>query len=221
MIQNMATYPNERDVFYRETSEKMYGAECFILQYTLLELPLEIISCMIFSVFTSHVTRLNPTAGQFGVSLLGAFACLNCGESISIIFNTITSHTGAAISATCALLGIFTVLGGVISLNIPSVLRAFNHISPPRYAIGAILNYSMRDLNFTCTDAQRGPNGSCPIQTGEEILELYNMSDELVKDLVGLCVCIVAYRLVAYCAVKTRTSWPSLGTDILSKFRGS
>ncbi|KAJ5278793.1 hypothetical protein N7478_004165 [Penicillium angulare] len=169
MIQNMAIYPSERDVFYRDTSEGMYGAECFILQHTLLELPLELSSCTIFAVFTSHVAQLNPTAAQFGIPLLASFACLNCGESISIIFNTLFIHTGAAISATYALLGIFTVLGGVISLNVPPVLRAFNHISPPRYAIRAILDYSMQNLEFTCDDTQRGPNGSCPIQTGEQM----------------------------------------------------
>lgn len=221
MIQNMATYPNERDVFYREASEGMYGAECFILQYTLLELPLELISCTIFAIFTSHVAQLNPTAGQFGISLLASFACLNCGESISIIFNTLFTHTGAAISATCALLGIFTVLGGVISLNIPPVLRAFNHISPPRYAIGAILNYSMHGLKFTCDDEQRGSDGSCPIQSGEDVLEIYNMADELRQDLIALCICILAYRLAAYCSVKMRSSGPWFARNVLSMGRHS
>ncbi|KAJ5106337.1 hypothetical protein N7456_003012 [Penicillium angulare] len=221
MIQNMATYPNERDVFYREASEGMYGAECFILQYTLLELPLELISCTIFAIFTSYVAQLNPTAGQFGISLLASFACLNCGESISIIFNTLFTHTGAAISATCALLGIFTVLGGVISLNVPPVLRAFNHISPPRYAIGAILNYSMHGLKFTCDDKQRGSDGSCPIQTGEDVLKIYNMADELRQDLIALCICILAYRLAAYCSVKARSSGPRLAKNALSMARRS
>jgi ABC-type multidrug transport system ATPase subunit/ABC-type multidrug transport system permease subunit len=207
MIQSMATYPSERDVFYREASENLYGAESFMLQYTLLELPLEVFSCAIFALFTAYVTDLNPTVGQFGVSLLGAFGCLSSGESISIIFSTVISHSGAAISLTCALLGIFTVLGGVISLHVPPVLRALNHISPPKYAIASILNYSMKGLRFTCTDSQKKPDGSCLIGTGEEVLEMYNMTDELRWSLMGLVLCTLGYRLLAYVVLKLRSTW--------------
>jgi hypothetical protein len=203
----MATFPSERDVFYREASENLYGAESFMLQYTLLELPLEVFSCVIFALFTAYVTDLNPTVGQFGISLLGAFGCLSSGESISIIFSTVLSHSGAAISLTCALLGIFTVLGGVISLHVPPVLRAFNHISPPKYAIASILKYSMKGLRFTCTDSQKKPDGSCLIGTGEEVLEMYNMTEELRWSLMGLVLCTLGYRLLAYVALKLRSSW--------------
>lgn len=203
----MATYPSERDVFYREAYENLYGAESFLLQYTLLELPLELFSCVVFALFTAYVAGLNPTVGQFGVSLLGAFGCLNCGESISIIFSTMLSHSGAAISLTCALLGIFTVLGGVISLYVPTVLRALNHISPPKYAIASILNYSMKGLKFTCTDSQKKPDGSCLIGTGEEVLQMYNMTDELHWSLMGLVLCTLGHRLLAYIVLKLRSSW--------------
>jgi hypothetical protein len=41
MLQNVAVYPTERDIFYREFSDNCYGVLTFLTSYTLLELPFQ------------------------------------------------------------------------------------------------------------------------------------------------------------------------------------
>ncbi|RMJ24120.1 ABC transporter [Aspergillus sp. HF37] len=58
VLQNIAIYPNERDVFYCEEADNCYSAESFMVQYTTLEIPFEIVSSLIFGILAAS----SPTA---------------------------------------------------------------------------------------------------------------------------------------------------------------
>ena len=58
------------------------------------------------------------------------------------------------------------------------------------------------DFEFTCTDAQRLPDGSCPIQTGRQVLDLFNYHTSLGSNIWALVAVTVAYRLVAYAVLR-------------------
>jgi len=72
MLQNIAIYPNERDVFYREQADHCYSTETFILQYTTLEVPFEAISSIIFGVLAAYADNLERSVKKF---LISAFNC--------------------------------------------------------------------------------------------------------------------------------------------------
>ncbi|GLA27302.1 hypothetical protein ACMYSQ_007232 [Aspergillus niger] len=83
MLQNIATFPAERDLFELESSMHLYGATAFLTQYTAIELPLEIIAAGIFSILFAYAAQLGPTATELGVCFLTAVCTLNTGESLS------------------------------------------------------------------------------------------------------------------------------------------
>jgi hypothetical protein len=87
----------------------------------------------------------------------------------------IFSNLGLAANLTAALLAIFTVLGGTMSLDPPRILQWFNYLSPIKYAIRNVSYYCLRGLVLNCTEDQRMSDGTCPIRSGEEILELYRL----------------------------------------------
>ena len=89
-----------------------------------------------------------------------------------------------------------------MSLNIPSFLQAFNHLSPIKYAIGNMAPYTLRTQHFTCEDWQRLPNGNCPIATGKEVLRLWNLDKNPALQLMALGMCAVVYRGLAYVILK-------------------
>ena len=93
------------------------------------------------------------------------------------------------------------MIGGVLSLNIPSFLQAFNHLSPVKWAIGNMAPYTLRDEKFTCEDWQR-INGQCPITTGQQVLELYKLDKDPEMYIMALGICAVAYRFLAYVVLK-------------------
>ncbi|KAK2788682.1 hypothetical protein FQN53_003191 [Emmonsiellopsis sp. PD_33] len=207
MLQNIAVYPNERDVFYREQADNCYSIEAFILQYTSLEVPFEIIASLVFGVATAFAINMRRTVKMFLIAAFNCFCIVNCGESLGIMFCTLFSHAGFAVNVTSILLSIANILGGVMSLDVPDVIQALNHLSPVKYSLANLAPYSISGHTFTCSDAQRLPDGRCPIETGEQVLQLYNLDKNAEMNLMALGVCTIIYRLVAYALLKVMKSY--------------
>jgi hypothetical protein len=84
----------------------------------------------------------------------------------------------------------------------PAFFDGVNYISPSKYAAAAMSIKTFTDLEFTCTDTQRLPNGSCSIQTGQQVLDLLDFRTSLASNLVALVAVTVGYRLLAYAVLR-------------------
>ncbi|KAI9752269.1 MAG: hypothetical protein M4579_005693 [Chaenotheca gracillima] len=211
MLQNIAVYPKEKDVFYREHDDRVYSVEAFFLQYTTNEIPFEVISGLIFAVLADIAPGLPRTPELFFLMAFNCFCIINTGESIGIMFGTLFAHTGFAVNVTSVFLSIATLMAGVMSLNVPSFLQALNRLSPLKYVVGNLAPYSLRDQLFTCTDAQRLPNGSCPVNNGLEVLELYNLNTDAPMNVMALGVATIIYRVLAYLLLKAKRTHFTFG----------
>lgn len=216
MLQCIAIYPYERDVFYREESDNCYSVEAFVLQYTTLELPFEITSSLIFGVMAAYAVDLERSGKMLFVLAFNCFCIVSCGESLGIMFCTLFSHVGFSVNVTSVMLSISTVLGGILSLNVPAVLQALNHLSPIKYSVSNLAPYAMRGQVFTCTLDQRLPSGQCPIETGEQVLMLYNQDDKNPAiNVIALGIVAIGYRVLAYLllrAVRSHGVWENIRT---------
>ncbi|WEW60487.1 hypothetical protein PRK78_005974 [Emydomyces testavorans] len=214
MLQCVAIFPAERDVFYREESDNCYSFEAFILQYTTLELPFEIGSSLIYGVIAAFAVDLDRSVKIFFILSFNCLCIVNCGESLGMIFCILFSHLGFSVNITSVMLSISTVLGGILSLNVPAVLQAFNHLSPVKYSVSNLAPYAMRGQVFTCTHDQRLPSGRCPIETGEQVLKLYNQDKKNPAiNVMALGLVAIGYRIVAYLllrAMRSHRVWGSV-----------
>lgn len=212
MLQNIVVYPDEKQVFYREHDDNAYSVESFFLQYTLAEIPFEIFSSLIWSLLAVLATGLPRTAPLFFVSTFSCFVIVSCGESIGIIFNTFVSHTGFAVSLTSIVMSIAIVMGGVMSLDVPPFLAAWNYLSPVKWSVSALIPYSLDGVMFTCTEYQRLPSGECPIQNKADVEKLYKIGGNKELSVLALGLCAVGYRVLAYVILKIkRTRWGEIG----------
>jgi len=124
------------------------------------------------------------------------------------MFNTFFDHSGFAVSATSVVLSVALMMAGLLSVNLPAFLQAFNHLSPAKWSAGNLAPYTLRGQKFTCKQSQLLADGTCPISTGEEVLRLYNLDVRPELYLMALGICCVAYRLAAYLLLKAkRTEW--------------
>jgi hypothetical protein len=207
-LQNVAIYPSEKDVFYREHDDLAYSPESFFLQYLSLELPFEVITSLLFAVLTDIAAGMPRTAQMYFVAATNCLCIVSCGESLGIINHTLFTHPGFAVNVTSVFLSVANFMAGTMSINMPAFLRAVNHLSPVKYAIANLAPYSLRGQRFTCTEYQRLPDGHCPIETGEQVLELYRLNGDPGKNLAAVAVCAVVYRLLAYVILKAvRGNW--------------
>jgi hypothetical protein len=101
-------------------------------------------------------------------------------------------------------------MAGIMSIDMPVLFKAFNYLSPLKYATAALAPFSLRGVVFTCDDAQRLPGGECVIATGEQVLQLYKLDVDAVVNVAALAGTVVVYRLVAWGLLRTvRTRWKS------------
>ncbi|TRM67109.1 P-loop containing nucleoside triphosphate hydrolase protein [Schizophyllum amplum] len=202
MLQNVAMYPTERDVFYKENDDRAYSLEAFFLSYTILEVPFEIVSALLFSLLGCIAINLNRTISMYFIVALNAFCIVSCGESIGIIFNTLFQSTGFALNVTSTVLSIGTFMSGLLSVDMIGFLKGINYISPLKYAAENLMPYTLRGMIFTCEDFQRLPDGHCPLETGEQVLQLFHMDIDPVPRLGAIVATTVVYRLVAYLVLR-------------------
>lgn len=202
MLQNVAVYPSERDVFYREHDDGIYGVEAFLACYTILEVPFEIVSCLLFGVLGAIAVGLPRTVTMYFVTVFSCFGIVSCGESLGIMFNTLLPHTGFAVNVMGVFLSVANIMAGVLSIDMPDLFKAVNYLSPIRYATRALAPYSLRGIEFTCNDSQKLPDGSCPIETGEDVLKLYNFDVDPVVNVAALAACVVIYRILAWALLR-------------------
>ncbi|KAH7361758.1 ABC transporter [Plectosphaerella cucumerina] len=198
MLQNVAVYPAERDVFYREDDDGVYGVGAFLASYTILEIPFELVSCLIFGVLTIFAVGFPRTVELFFIASFCCFAIVSCGESLGIMFNTLFGHTGFAVNLISVFLSVAQTMAGVLSIDMPAFLEAMNYLSPIRYSTRAIAPYSLAGVEFTCTPAQALPGGRCPIEDGGDVLDLYRLNVDAVVNIGALAASVVVYRLLAW-----------------------
>ena len=211
MLQNVGIYPAEKEVFYREYRDGAYGVEAFFLQYTTLEVPFELVTSLIFGVLAVFAAGLPRTVSLFFIVAFNAFCIINAGESVGIMFNTVFNHTGFAVNVTSVVLSLATIMTGVLSVNLPAFLSAWNHLSPLKWSVGNTAPYSLRGIRFDCSPAQRLPDGKCPIETGEQVLSLYRLDKNAALYVMALGVTTIVYRLVAYGLLKAvKTDWQGM-----------
>ena len=84
----------------------------------------------------------------------------------------------------------------------PAFFKGVNYASPGKYAAAAMTIKTFTDFEFTCTEAQRHPDGSCPFQTGQQVIDLFNYHTSLASNIGALVAVTVAYRLTAYTVLR-------------------
>ena len=103
----------------------------------------------------------------------------------------------------------------VVGTTMPGFLRGFNYISILKWGLGmyvyytlliagAVLTQSLRGVVFECTLSELSADGTCPVSTGEDVLKLYNLDVNTTTYAIGMVVCVVVYRVLAYGLLKLK-----------------
>jgi hypothetical protein len=66
------------------------------------------------------------------------------------------------------------------------------------------MSVSLRGVTFYCTTDQLSANGTCPIVSGEQVLELYNLDVDTTAYALGMVACLIIYRVIAYALLKLK-----------------
>lgn len=210
MLNNMAVYPKDRAVFYREHDDGAYGVASFVISYLILEIPFEIISSLLFSVFLVFIPGLPRTPSMYFAAVYCCFVIVNCGESLGIIFNTFFEHEGFALNIISTVLSLGSVMGGLLSLNMNVFLKAVNWLSPLKYALSVLVNMTFSGLKISCYDQVTYADGTCAFDSGEDVLREYHIKNSVPHFCAAMVGVVIIYRLLAFLVLElTRYNFKS------------
>ncbi|KAG0304954.1 hypothetical protein BGZ99_002238, partial [Dissophora globulifera] len=133
MLSNVAIYPSERDMAYREISDGRYSVTSFYFSFLVNEVPLEILGSLGCTVILLVITKLRVTVMTFLSFWVIVFGYINVGESIGMIFSTLVTHAGFNITLMGAVICISAFMSGIVAPSMPQWLDTINYISPFKY----------------------------------------------------------------------------------------
>ncbi|CCH61647.1 hypothetical protein TBLA_0F01040 [Henningerozyma blattae CBS 6284] len=208
MLGNLACYPLERDYFYVDYHDNVYGIAPFFLAYMTLELPLSGLAAIMYTAFTVMVCGLPRTAGNFFATAYCSFVVVLCGESLGIMTNTFFERPGFVVNCISIILSIGCQMAGLMSLSMSRVLKGFNYLNPLGYTSMILINFAFpKSLKLTCEDGGKNPDGTCIFSNGHDVLVAYNIVVN-TKNYLAIIVCVaIIYRLLAYFTLKAKLEW--------------
>lgn len=199
MLNNLSSYPQERDYFYEEYNDDVVGLNSFFFSYLFIEIPFEVVSCFIFAIFMVFVIGFQTDAGLFFTIFYGAFLIVNAGESLGISFNTVFQHPGFALNVISIFCSIGVAMAGLLAMTLDSFLKAINYVSPLHYCVMLFANEVFTaSLKFSCTKEEALANGSCQFANGEQVLEAYNLKVNMTLYFVLFSVVTVLQRGISW-----------------------
>ncbi|CAK9438539.1 uncharacterized protein LODBEIA_P27630 [Lodderomyces beijingensis] len=202
LVNNISLYPFERNLFYQEYKDGIYGVTEFGISYLLNELPTEIIPCFFFAAMIVFVCGLPRNASMYFAMFATGFVSINCGESLGIFVNSIFTHMEIATNVLSTIIIIAIFMGGTMSLHMPHFFKALNYLSPMKYAVSICANLGFENQTFKC-DAE----GDCSLRTGQDVLDYYNLEANIGAMFGGLFACFVLYRAIAIASIYVRVKW--------------
>jgi hypothetical protein len=208
MLNCIAVFPLERNVFYREYIDGGYSSLGFFLVYLIICIPFLIISAAILSVMMTFAIGLKATLKAFHLFTFVIFSFMYVGEMIGVVYLCLFYHVGFSINIMSVVISFFCMMAGFISIKMALVLERINYISPLKYGAYILTKTIFEDVTFKCDDNEKTSEGKCAIENGEDVLKLYDMYDNTDGDLLThiwlLAVLCCIYTITAFAILRYR-----------------
>jgi len=223
MLNCIAVFPLERDVFYREYMDGGYAMSAFFLTYFLLALPFLIISATSLGVLLTyaiglqvltynthtythtnqhtqtHTQNTQPTGYAFCVVSFVMFCFMFVGEAIGVIFLSCFNHVGFSVNIVSVFISCFCMAAGFISINQSQTIRRLNYISPLKWGAWIVTNVVFDDnATFSCEESEK-LYGVCPLPNGRSVLNLYGLSSSAEDGNMLFHLWIIALLSLGFC----------------------
>ncbi|CAE6447201.1 unnamed protein product [Rhizoctonia solani] len=108
LLNCIAIFPKDRDLYFHEyRSSAAYSEATFVIGFTLVALPMEILASLLFTVVTNIGAGMQTSPRIFFEYAFAIFALQSNGESFGIIFACITNSLGLSVS--CVISSLFSL----------------------------------------------------------------------------------------------------------------
>lgn len=218
VLNNVASYPQQRDYFYAEYNDDVVGLNSFFFSYLALEIPFEIISSLIFAIMVVFVIGLQSSASLFFTAFYCTILVVNAGESLGISFNTAFNHAGFALNIILIFCSIGVAMAGLLAMTLDNFSKSLNYLSPLHYCVMLVANNVFTPaLKLTCTSLERLPNGECQYTNGSEVLEAFDLEVNQEIYFIMIAVVVILQRIISWVFLRVKLARTIIGSSKLGK----
>ncbi|CUA67200.1 hypothetical protein RSOLAG22IIIB_07262 [Rhizoctonia solani] len=200
LLNCIAIFPKDRDLYFHEyRSSAAYSEATFVIGFTLVALPMEILASLLFTVVTNIGAGMQTSPRIFFEYAFAIFALQSNGESFGIIFACITNSLGLSVSLVSTFITVLVQLSGIISVSIPTWLSDIAYATTMKYAARVISINESIGLELHCPP-ETIQSGECLVQNGQQLLDLLGFSKDLSTNrYLGVLIALaVGYRVFAW-----------------------
>ncbi|KAH8287869.1 hypothetical protein KR018_003602 [Drosophila ironensis] len=203
MMLTVLTFPIELSILIKEHFNRWYSLKAYYTAMTLVDLPVSIVSCFLFTVIV-YLWSYQPMEWVrfwmfFVISLLTVFV----GQSFGLMIGAWFDVTNGTFLAPVLTIPMMMFAGfGVTLRDLPSYLQWGSHISYLRYGLEGFIAaiYGMDRGVLACEEAPY-----CHYRYPKKFLEEITMrGDQFWNDVAALGLMIVIFRLASYVILKAK-----------------
>ncbi|XP_017095715.2 ATP-binding cassette sub-family G member 4 [Drosophila bipectinata] len=203
MMLTVLTFPIELSILIKEHFNRWYSLKAYYTAMTLVDLPVSILSCFLFTVIV-YLWSYQPMEWVrfwmfFVISLMTVFV----GQSFGLMIGAWFDVTNGTFLAPVLTIPMMMFAGfGVTLRDLPSYLKWGSHISYLRYGLEGFIAaiYGLDRGTLACDEALY-----CHYRYPKKFLEEITMrGDQFWNDVIALTLMIVIFRLASYMILKAK-----------------
>ncbi|XP_050346805.1 ATP-binding cassette sub-family G member 4 [Nymphalis io] len=205
MMLTILTFPSEMSILLKEHFNRWYSLGSYYISITIVDLPISIVSCAIFSVIvylmSSQPLDIARFAMFFAISVYTVLVAQSFGLMVGAVFNVVNgTFLGPTLSVPMMMFAGF----GVTLRDLPPYLAWGSYVSYLRYGlegyIGAI--YGLDRPTLECNEAKY-----CHYRYPRTFLKEIAMSPNMFWwDILALTVTLLVLRTAAFLLLKWKLS---------------
>ncbi|XP_026844933.1 ATP-binding cassette sub-family G member 4 [Drosophila persimilis] len=203
MMLTVLTFPIEMSILIKEHFNRWYSMKAYYTAMTLVDLPISIISCFLFTSIV-YLWSYQPMEWVrfwmfFAISLLTVFVGHSFGLMIGAWFDVVN---GTFLAPVLTIPMMMFAGFGVTLRDLPSYLRWGSHISYLRYGLEGFISaiYGLDRGVLACNEAPY-----CHYRYPKKFLEEITMSgDQFWNDVIALSAMILIFRFFSYIVLKAK-----------------
>lgn len=199
------TFPLEKNLFFREHANHLYGTTPYYLAKVLIDLPFSLVIGSIGATIYYWMIGFVQEGDNFGIFLAAILILQQIGAGWGMFLGTAAKDSTVAVTLVPVTVVPFFIFSGLLlnSKTTPSYFVWAEYISYLRYGFQIVMKNEFEHLSFGCeTDELISIGGNatrCPIETGNEYLKSLEMDDiSIGNNFVVLLAFWLGMRLLAY-----------------------
>ncbi|VFR03486.1 unnamed protein product [Cuscuta campestris] len=201
MFNAVFAFPQEHSMLKRERSSRMYRLSAYYFARTVGDLPMELALPTVFVTITYWMGGLRPSPITFLATLSIVLFIVLVSQSLGLALGALVMDVKRAGTLSSVTMMVFLLVGGYYIQNMPHFMVWVKYISFTHYSYRLLVGvqYGEDDV-YVCGD---GGGRECRVRDFAGIKCLGGIGN-LTVDVAALAAMFVAYRMVAYVALRIR-----------------